>query len=96
MHMTKQIALRLPDGLVERLDAVVAADPSLPSRSAALHQAVAVLVAERERAATDAAIVDGYRRHPPGAADGWGDIEEAGLSAALLNAERLDAEDGGW
>lgn len=94
--MTKQIALRLPDELVERLDAVVAADPSLPTRSAALQQAVAALVAERERERIDDAIVEGYRRHPPGATETWGDVEEAVLAAALINAERLDAEDGGW
>jgi Arc/MetJ-type ribon-helix-helix transcriptional regulator len=94
--MTRQIALRLPEELVDRLDALVAADPSLVSRSAALHQAVAVLVADRERALVDAAIVDGYRRVPPGGVDQWGDPEEAALMAALLNARRLDAEDGGW
>lgn len=94
--MTKQIALRLPDGLVERLDAVVAADPAFESRSAALHQAVISLVRARERAAIDAAIIDGYRRRPPGTTDDWGDIEEHALAAARLNASRLDAEDGGW
>lgn len=94
--MTKQIALRLPDDLVDRLDALVATDPSLPTRSAALHRAVATLVAERERAAIDQAIIDGYRRHPPGLADEWGSLEEAALAAASINAERLDAEDGGW
>lgn len=93
--MTKQIALRLPAELVKRLDAVVAADPSLPTRSAAIHQAVADLVSERERAAIDAAIVEGYRRQPPAAVDDWGDADEAALAAALVNADRLDAEDAG-
>lgn len=94
--MTKQIALRLPDDLVDRLDAIVAADPLLASRSAALHRAVAALVISRERAALDTTIVEGYRRHPAGATDDWGDPEEHALAAALLNAKRLDAEDGGW
>ncbi len=94
--MIKQIALRLPEELVERLDAVVAADPSLPTRSAALHGALDAWVTQRERAAIDAAIVDGYRRHPPGTVDDWGNPEEAAIAAALLNAARLDAEDGGW
>ena len=94
--MTKQIALRLPDDLVARLDALVATDPSLPTRSAALNQAVAMLVRQRERAVIDAAIVEGYRRHPAGTVDDWGDVEEAALAATLLNAERLDSDDGGW
>jgi hypothetical protein len=92
--MTKQIALPLPEQLVARLDAVVAADPSLPTRSAALHQAVATLVSERERASVDVAILGSNGRHPPATVDDWGNPEEAALAAALLNAARLDADDG--
>lgn len=94
--MTKQIALRLSEELVQRLDAVVAADASLANRSDALQRAVVELVRTAERAIVDAAIVEGYRRYPPGQVDDWGDPEEHALALALLNAKRLDDEDGGW
>ncbi len=58
------VAVRLPDGLVQRLDALVAATV-FPSRSEALRQALEALLDEAERAAVDRAILDGYRRHPP-------------------------------
>lgn len=94
--MTKQIALRLPQALVDALDAIVVADPALPTRSAALQRAVSEFVTARGKTAVDAAIVAGYRQVPPGACDEWGDPDAAALRAALANAARLDAEDGGW
>ncbi len=94
--MTKQIALRLPESLVKAVDIIVAADDSLATRSAALNQAVRDFVDVRSRRAVDAAIVNGYERIPAGTVDEWGDCDAAALAAALVNAARLDAEDGGW
>jgi len=94
--MTKQIALRLPESLVKAVDIIVAADDSLATRSAALNQAVRDFVDVRSRRAVDAAIVNGYERIPAGTVDEWGDCDAAALAAALANAARLDAEDGGW
>jgi Arc/MetJ-type ribon-helix-helix transcriptional regulator len=91
--MTRQIALRLSDALVEAVDRLVVSDPGLASRSEAIRVAVERYVASASRAAIDGAIVEAYDRTPPGQVDEWGDAEQQALQAALLNAARLDAED---
>jgi Arc/MetJ-type ribon-helix-helix transcriptional regulator len=63
-----QIAVRLPDELVEELDALVAAG-SFGSRAAAVRAGIETLVAVERRRSVDATILDGYRRLPPSNAD---------------------------
>jgi Arc/MetJ-type ribon-helix-helix transcriptional regulator len=73
--MTIQIALRIPDELVEQLDIVVA-EGRYPTRTDAVRAAIQELAERERRRRIDAAIVDGYTRIPPTAA------EEAWASAA--------------
>lgn len=61
---TEQIAVRLPEELLEVLDDLVARGV-YESRAAAVRAGIeAVLEADRRRL-TDDAIIDGYRRLPP-------------------------------
>lgn len=62
--MTVQIALRIPEGLVRALDALVA-QGRYATRTAAVRTAVAELAEREERRRIDAAIVEGYTRVPP-------------------------------
>lgn len=45
------------------------------SRSQVIRDAVDAFLADDEEARLSAAIVEGYRRIPPGVPDGWGDLE---------------------
>ena len=58
--------------------------------------AVRELVERLRREELDRAIVDGYRRIPPGTPDEWGALETEAATSASIMAARLDAEDGGW
>jgi len=60
---TEQIAVRLPEGLLAELDALVA-DGLYPSRAAAVRAGVEVITAAARRRLTDEAILAGYRRLP--------------------------------
>lgn len=65
------------------------------SRSALIRIALEQFLArDRERALTRA-IVDGYRRLPPGTADEWGEMSKMSDQAATDVARRLDAEERG-
>ncbi len=61
--MTTQIAVKLPDPLVERVDALVNAG-SFASRSEAVRRALEALVEDSTRAAIDRAFREGYERFP--------------------------------
>lgn len=58
------ISARLPDDLVERVDALVRAGTTR-SRSDALRDALLRYLADHERRQVDEAIRAGYARHPP-------------------------------
>lgn len=63
-----QLAVRIPDALVEQIDALVAAGRYATRADAIRAGLVAVIEQERARR-LDEAIVDGYRRHPATAAE---------------------------
>ena len=73
--MTKQITVRLPDGLVDALDAHI--DRGMAAnRTDAIRVAVEQLLRAARRRQDDAAIAAGYERHPPT------DVETAWADAA--------------
>ena len=59
-----QIAVRLPEPLLEALDALVE-EQGYESRAAAVRAAVEELLRSEDRRRVDRLIVDGYRRTPP-------------------------------
>jgi Arc/MetJ-type ribon-helix-helix transcriptional regulator len=65
---SEQIAVRLPEELLTELDALVAKGV-YESRAAAVRAGVEAITALERRQQTDRAIVDGYRRTPPTAAE---------------------------
>lgn len=65
---TEQIAVRLPEELLSELDALVASG-AYESRAAAVRAGVEAIMALERRQRTDRAIIAGYRRTPPTAAE---------------------------
>jgi Arc/MetJ-type ribon-helix-helix transcriptional regulator len=65
---TEQIAVRLREELLSELDALVASGV-YESRAAAVRAGVEAILALERRQQTNRAIVDGYRRIPPTAAE---------------------------
>ena len=65
---TEQIAVRLPQELLEELDALVASG-AYESRAAAVRAGVEAITAQARRRQIDRAIVAGYQRTPPAALD---------------------------
>ncbi|MHB8295543.1 MAG: hypothetical protein ACYDH5_13155 [Acidimicrobiales bacterium] len=65
---TEQIAVRLPEALLDELDALVASG-IYESRAAAVRAGVEAITALERRQQTDRAIVAGYRRTPPTSAE---------------------------
>jgi Arc/MetJ-type ribon-helix-helix transcriptional regulator len=65
---TEQIAVRLPEEILDELDALVASG-AYPSRAAAVRAGVEAIMALERRRQTDQAIVNGYRRTPPATAE---------------------------
>jgi Arc/MetJ-type ribon-helix-helix transcriptional regulator len=61
--MTTQVAVRLPDDVVARVDELVASG-SFGSRSDAVRAALESLLRTAERRAVDQSFADGFRRHP--------------------------------
>lgn len=78
---TTQIAIRVPDDLLEEVDRMVESG-SLESRADAVRRGLEHLVALARRQRIDLAIVDGYRRAPPAGSDEV--LAEAALRASLL------------
>jgi Arc/MetJ-type ribon-helix-helix transcriptional regulator len=73
--MTVQIAVRLPDDVLARLDGLVA-DGAYENRAAAVRAGIEALMERERRQATDRAVVAGYRRMPPTQAE-----EQAALAS---------------
>lgn len=65
---TEQIAVRLPEELLADLDDLVARGV-YESRAAAVRAGVEAILELNRRRVTDEAVVDGYRRVPPTAAE---------------------------
>lgn len=81
--MTVQIAVKLPDDLVQALDELVAAG-AFESRSSAVRQGVAAVVAAQRRQEIDRAYEAGYARGP--------ETEEELREAARLAVESINDE----
>ncbi len=79
--MAVQLALRIPDELAGRLSQLVT-EGRYATRTEAVREAIADLLAREERRRIDRAIVSGYRRVPPGADEqGWADVSGRELIA---------------
>ena len=65
---TEQIAVRLPEELLDKLDQLVARGV-YASRAAAVRAGVEAIAEIEQRREIDAAIADGYRRVPPSTAE---------------------------
>ncbi len=74
-----QIAIRLPDELLARLDELVRSG-AYESRAAAVRAGIEAVARMDERRSIDRSILEGYRRHPPTPA------EDAAASASLREA----------
>lgn len=61
--MTTQIAVKLPDEVVTKIDALVT-QGAFPSRSAAVRRGLEAIVAAHESRAIDRAYEEGFRRQP--------------------------------
>jgi metal-responsive CopG/Arc/MetJ family transcriptional regulator len=72
-----QLVARVDDDLVAEVDRMVA-DGIVESRSAAVRDALRMLIDRRRRERTGAAIVEGYRRVPQ-EPDGWDDAATAAM-----------------
>jgi Arc/MetJ-type ribon-helix-helix transcriptional regulator len=79
-RMSIQIAVRIPDETLPRLDALVRRGV-YSNRADAVRAAVELLVAETERRRLDDAIADGYRRIPDDTSDTWLDAATRAMVA---------------
>lgn len=66
--MTQQVAVKLPDGLVEQLDRLVQAG-AFDSRSQAIRSGLEAIVAARRREEVDRSYRDAFARVPETAAE---------------------------
>lgn len=78
---TTQIAIRVPDDLLEEVDRMIESG-ALESRADAVRRGLEHLVASARRQRIDRAIVEGYRREPPTGSDEV--LAEAALRASLM------------
>ncbi len=86
-----QTMVQLSDELLRDLD--TEASERGVSRSAIIREAVEAHLAARRHDAVGRAIVEGYRRIPPGTPDEWGDVEHMADVAGHETAQRLDREE---
>lgn len=63
--MTKQIAVKVPDSVLEAVDELVASG-RFSSRSGAVRAGLDLLVRRADREVIDRAFADGFRRRPEG------------------------------
>lgn len=76
---SEQIAVRLPEALLEALDRLVERG-IYDSRAVAVREGLELLVELDRRRLIDTAIADGYRRHPPSSTEtdaAWASLREA-------------------
>lgn len=81
--MTVQIAVKLPDPLVARIDALVD-DGTFASRSDAVRRGLESVIAASNRAEIDRAFAEGFRRFP--------ETEEEMADAWRLSIESIEEE----
>jgi predicted transcriptional regulator len=86
-----QTIVQLTNDLVEALDAEAARRGV--SRSALIRQALFEYLRAQSGQAIDRAIIEGYRRIPPGTPDGWADLDDLADASARETMQRLDAEE---
>ena len=87
-----QIAVRIPDALLSRLDALIE-DGHFENRAEAVRRSLERLVIDIEADRVSAAIVAGYLRHPVT----WGDLDRSrdwGTAGVLDELERAEREQG--
>lgn len=80
--MSTQIAVRLPDALVGKLDKLISRG-LFRSRADAVREGIQLLVWQAARKQVDAAILEGYRRLPEPESDSWLDA----ATRAMVEAE---------
>ncbi len=81
-----QIAVKLPDALVQELDDLVS-QGVFPNRSSAVRLAVEAIIARQRREVLERAFLDGYRRLP----ESDGELAEARrLAEQAINDEPWD------
>lgn len=78
---SEQIAVRLSEDLLERMDDLVQSG-IYASRAAVVRAGVEAVAEAEERRRVDRAIVDGYTRIPPAPSDGAAAVES--LRAAIV------------
>jgi Arc/MetJ-type ribon-helix-helix transcriptional regulator len=91
-----QIAVRLSNDLLAKVDRIVDADEAA-SRADAVRRALDSWVRAVNRRRIGREIVDGYDRVPSGRPDEWGDLDAAldwGTAAVILDLERQEREAG--
>lgn len=81
--MTVQIAVKLPDDLLERIDTLVS-EGVFASRSAAVRHGLETVVEKRKRELIDEAFREGFRRFP--------ETEEELQEATRLAIESIEEE----
>lgn len=94
--MSTQIAVRLPDELLARLDALIA-DGHAASRADAVRIGLERLVTIAESQRIGHTITAGYAAHPVGGPDDWGALDELldwGTAATMRDLERQEREAG--
>lgn len=94
--MQTQIAVRLPEELLSRLDVLIARGAAT-SRADAVRTALERLVTLAESAHAGREIVAGYAEQPVGDTDDWGTLDELidwGTAATMRDLERQEREAG--
>lgn len=79
--MSTQIAVRLPDALVSKLDKLISRG-LYRSRADAVRAGVQLLLLQAARKRIDASIADGYRRFPDVESDPWLEAATRAMVAA--------------
>jgi Arc/MetJ-type ribon-helix-helix transcriptional regulator len=91
MVARKQTLVQLSEEQVVALDRRAQRDGV--SRSQLIRRAVDAFLADDEEARIDAAIIEGYRRIPPGTPDEWGDLGASLDHHTRETMQRLDEEE---
>ena len=87
--MSEQIAVRIPDGLAESLEGLVASG-RFETKADAIRTALEELVETERRRRIGQRIVEGYRRMPQSATD---ELAAAASASARTTLRALEAEE---